>query len=117
MDQVSLGGMEVATIRATCPECGDIELSTRQVTVLVCADNNQGSYAFRCPDCLLAVSKPAEDRVVDVLVSSGVRLSVWQMPAELEEVHEGPPITHDDLLDFHFSLRNEGWLDQLLAGG
>lgn len=103
----------MATIRATCPDCGDVELTTRQVTVLVCSDNNQGSYAFRCPDCQLAVSKLAEDRVVDVLVSSGVRLSVWQLPAELTELHDGPPITHDDLLEFHFMLRQEGWLERL----
>lgn len=107
----------MATIRATCPDCGDVELTTRQVTVLVCADNNQGSYAFRCPDCQLAVSKPAEDRVVDVLVSSGVRLSVWQLPAELTEYHDGPVINHDDLLEFHFMLRQEGWFERLCAGG
>jgi predicted RNA-binding Zn-ribbon protein involved in translation (DUF1610 family) len=102
----------VATIKASCPTCGDVELTTREVQVLLCATNNQGSYAFRCPDCRLAVSKPAEARVVDVLVASGVRLSVWQLPAELEESHEGEPISYDDLLAFHFELQRDDWFER-----
>src|ERR1044071_8763337 len=63
------GRPRMATIRASCPTCGDVELTTRDVTVQVCSTNNQGSYAFRCPDCRMAVSKPAEARIVDLLVS------------------------------------------------
>lgn len=108
--------IQVATIRASCPTCGDVELTTRDVSVQVCSTNNQGSYAFRCPHCRLAVSKPAEARIVDLLVSSGVRLTVWHMPAELEEPRgEGAPITYDDLLEFHFLLQQDGWLDRLVA--
>ena len=109
----------VATIKASCPTCGDVELTTRDVQVLVCSTNNQGSYAFRCPDCRLSVSKPAESRVVDVLVASGVRLSVWQLPAELDEPHFGEPIGYDDLLAFHFELKGDDWFERLtgtLAG-
>ena len=104
----------VATIRASCPTCGDVELTSRDVSVQVCASNNQGSYAFRCPECMLAVSKLAEQRIVDLLVSSGVRLSVWSMPAELEERREGPPISYDDLLDFHLLLQEDNWFERLL---
>jgi hypothetical protein len=105
----------MATIRASCPSCGDVELTTKDVTVQVCSTNNQGSYSFRCPDCLLAVSKPAESRIVDLLVSSGVRLSVWHMPAELDEPRTGEPIDYDDLLEFHYELQTDGWLDRLVA--
>jgi len=105
----------VATIRASCPTCGDVELTSRDVTVQVCATNNQGSYAFRCPECLFAVSKLAEQRIVDLLVSSGVRLSVFSMPAELEEPRYGPPISYDDLLDFHLLLQEDGWFDRVLT--
>jgi len=104
----------VATIKASCPACGDVELTTRQVQVLVCSTNNQGSYAFRCPACQLAVAKPAEPRIVDVLVSSGVRLSVWHLPAELTEERSGPAINYDDLLAFHFELQQDGWFDRVL---
>lgn len=105
----------VATIRASCPTCGDVELSSREVTVQVCASNNQGSYAFRCPTCRVAVSKLAEQRIVDLLVSSGVRLSVWNLPPELGERRLGPPISYDDLLEFHQLLQQEGWVERLLS--
>ena len=105
----------MATIRASCPTCGDVELTSADVQVLVCKTTNAGSYAFRCPDCRLAVAKPAEARVVDVLVSSGVRLSTWDLPAELDEPHSGAPITYDDLLEFHFALQQQGWFDRLTA--
>jgi len=103
----------VATIKASCPTCGDVELTTRDVQVRLCSTTNEGSYAFRCPACRMAVSKPAEPRVVDVLVASGVRLSVWQLPAELDEVHSGAPITYDDLLQFHFELKGDDWFERL----
>ena len=105
----------VATIRASCPTCGDVELTSREVSVQVCASNNQGSYAFQCPTCRVAVSKLAEQRVVDLLVSSGVALSVWNLPAELDERRSGPPIGYDDLLEFHLLLQQEGWFDQITA--
>lgn len=103
----------MATIRASCPTCGDIELTSRDVSVQVCASNNQGSYAFRCPECTIAVSKLAEQRIVDLLVSSGVRLSVWSLPAELEEPREGAAFCYDDLLEFHKLLQEDGWFERL----
>ena len=107
---------QVATIRASCPSCGDVELTSTDVTVLVCSTNNEGAYAFQCPECRVAVTKPAEPRVVDLLVSTGVRLAVWQMPAELDEPKSGPPIDYDDLLAFHFLLQQEDWFEHLVTG-
>lgn len=103
----------VATIRASCPTCGDVELASRGVKVQVCATNDQGSYSFRCPECRLIVSKLAEQRIVDLLVSSGVSLAVWSLPAELDEPKDGPRITYDDLLEFHYQLQQEDWFDRL----
>ncbi len=108
----------VATIRASCPTCGDVELTSRDVTVQVCATNNQGSYAFRCPTCQVAVSKLAEQRIVDLLVAAGVELSTWTMPAELFEPRPvGEPIGHDDLLEFHDLLQQPDWFDRVLEVG
>lgn len=105
----------MATIRASCPSCGDVELTTRDVRVLLCSDTNEGSYAFQCPACTVAVSKAAEPRVVDVLVASGVKLTVWQLPAELNETHQGPAIGYDDLLQFHFELQSEDWFERMIG--
>ena len=99
------------TIRATCSDCGDVELTTADVRVRVCIEDNSGSYLFRCPTCQMAVVKPAEPRIVDLLVASGVELSTWRLPTELFEPRSGAPLTHDDLLDFHELLfeSDEDW--------
>ena len=104
----------VATIRASCPTCGDIELTSRDVVVRVCSADNGGSYAFRCPQCRMAVAKQAEPKIVDLLVSSGVRLSVWHPPAELHEAHDGQAISYDDLLEFHYAIQQQGWFERLV---
>jgi hypothetical protein len=105
----------MATIRASCPDCGDVELTSRDMKVRVCADDNSGSYAFRCPSCRMAVTKAAEQRIVDLLVSSGVTAQVWHLPAELSETRVGPNLTHDDLLEFHELLQSTGWFSDLCA--
>ncbi len=105
----------MATIRATCGDCGDVELTTADVHVRVCVEDNSGAYHFRCPHCAMAVVKPAEPRIVDLLVASGVEMSTWRLPAELFEAHAGPRISHDDLLDFHHLLESDDWFAELVA--
>ena len=80
----------MTTIRANCPSCGDVQLRASDLTVRVCSDDEQGSYCFQCPTCAQAVAKDASRRIVDLLVSSGVRMEVWRMPAELTE-RQGRP--------------------------
>ncbi|HEX7095518.1 MAG TPA: hypothetical protein VF183_06530 [Acidimicrobiales bacterium] len=105
----------MATIRASCPTCGDVELTTADVRVRVCINDDRGEYSFRCPICRMTVVKGAEQRTIDLLVASGVALDTWSLPAELNERHEGAPITHDDLLDFHHLLQDDDSLAAALA--
>jgi hypothetical protein len=63
----------------------------------------------------MSVVKPAEPRIVDMLVASGVQLVEWKLPAELFERRGGDPITHDDLIDFHRLLQSEDWFEALLS--
>ncbi|HYI61670.1 MAG TPA: hypothetical protein VEW93_07675 [Acidimicrobiales bacterium] len=100
----------MATIRATCTDCGDVEMTSDDVVVRVCVDDGRGSYTFRCPHCGMAMAKPAEPQVVELLIASGVRLDRWRLPAELGERRRGAPIDHDDLLDFHRLLTDDGRL-------
>jgi hypothetical protein len=102
-------------IKASCADCGDVELSTDDVRVRVCSAGEQASYVFRCPSCLMLVAKSAERRIVDLLVASGVRLEQWDLPDEMFETKLGAPITHDDLIDFHRLLQGHGWFEDLLA--
>jgi hypothetical protein len=103
----------MTTIRAQCPTCGDVRLTACDLTVRVCTDDDTGSYCFRCPTCEAPVSKPASGHIVELLVSSGVRLEMWRRPAELLERPGGPPLTLDDLLDFHVLLQRDDWIEDL----
>jgi hypothetical protein len=91
-----------------------VQLTPADLRVRVCVDDNVGSYCFSCPFCGRSVSKPAERRIVDLLVSAGVEMEVWAMPAELAEVHTGPAINYDDLLDFHLTLKRDDWFSALV---
>ena len=73
----------MATIRASCPDCGDVELTTSDVRVRVCLDDDRGEYRFTCSICAMVVVKPAEHRTIDLLVASGVEMDTWTLPAEL----------------------------------
>jgi predicted RNA-binding Zn-ribbon protein involved in translation (DUF1610 family) len=103
----------VATVRATCPACGDVDLSTAGVQVQVCISTSVAAYSFQCPVCHVMVNRPANAHVVEALTQVGVRIVHWGLPAELSEPKIGPPITHDDLLSFHLALRDDSWQEEL----
>ena len=105
----------MATIRASCSDCGDVELTTGDVHVRICDDDNSGTYSFRCPFCAMTVVKPAEPRTIDLLIASGVSFETWSLPAELNELHVGEPINHDDLLDFHDLLQDDTRLSRIMS--
>ncbi len=105
----------MATVRANCADCGDVEMSIRQVQVEVCRSTDLSTYSFLCPKCRLRASKAAAPHVVQTLLAAGATLVYWEMPAELWEVKSGPAITHDDLLAFHYDLDEEGWLQRSLS--
>jgi predicted RNA-binding Zn-ribbon protein involved in translation (DUF1610 family) len=105
----------LATVRASCPGCGDVELTTREVKVQVCTATDEGTYSFVCPTCRLIVNKPAEERVIRLLVAAGAPVTNWDLPAELYEPKGGAVITYDDLLAFHFALESDDWLGKVIS--
>lgn len=106
----------MAVIRATCEECGDVELRTRDVLVRVPEGCPGGTYVFRCPCCGRPSVREAEPRVVEVLAHAGVRVQRWRPPAELAERRPGgAPFSLDDLLDFHELLQDDARLHLTLG--
>ena len=101
-------------IRASCPSCGDIDVAPNEMTIMLCSSNGESGYVFRCPVCSMVVSKSVDKRIVEILVSAGVKVHFWRLPDELEESVEAPPVTYDDLIDFHHQLADPGWLDKLI---
>jgi hypothetical protein len=96
----------MTTIKASCPVCGDVSLTPPQVRVIACTRPEWSSYAFTCPTCQDEVSKPADEEIVTLLISGGVSVEHWVIPAEALEEHDGHAITYDDVLDFAL------WLDR-----
>ncbi|MEO6714913.1 MAG: hypothetical protein ABIM89_16005 [Mycobacteriales bacterium] len=94
----------MTTIKASCPTCGEVELTSPDVTLMVCNQASLSYYTFGCPTCADEVRKPADDHVVSLLMSGGVRAVVWEVPTEALESHEGAAINYDDLLDFALHL-------------
>jgi predicted RNA-binding Zn-ribbon protein involved in translation (DUF1610 family) len=88
-------------VKTTCPDCGELALLPGDITVTEHKMNpDESTYAFTCPKCKAAITKPAPDAILALLtVAKGVRWNVIQMPAELDEPHSGPPLTLDDLID------------------
>ena len=111
----------MTTIRATCPTCGEVALTPADVELRVDRSGGADSYyAFCCPSCEVLVRKPADERVVRLLLSGGVPAQALEhQPAASVEVprFRGPAIAHDDLLDFHTMLADpdDAWFDELRA--
>jgi predicted RNA-binding Zn-ribbon protein involved in translation (DUF1610 family) len=99
----------VTIIKATCPVCGDVQLSRDQVRLVLHPVRDRSFYAFTCTSCDDEIRKPAGPEVVRLLRMGGVMPENADFPAEAAEEHHGPALTHDDLLDF------VQWLDSATA--
>jgi predicted RNA-binding Zn-ribbon protein involved in translation (DUF1610 family) len=108
----------MTTIKATCPTCGEVALTPDDIELRVDEQAVDASfYGFSCPRCDETIRKPADERVVRLLVSGGVPalpVEPEMTPVRLADRFDHPPLTHDDLLDFHQALAGDGWLDRLL---
>ena len=90
----------MTTIKATCPACGEVEMTGDDIELMVCSSAPLSYYAFVCPSCRDRIRKPADDHIVSLLISGGVEAMVWDVPAEALEPRTGPALSYDDLLDF-----------------
>ena len=106
----------MTTIKASCPTCGEVELTPADVSLVVCSHAPLSYYCFACPDCTEQIRKPADDHVVSLLVSGGVPATVWEVPAEALEPRTGPALTYDDLLDLAIQLNSTDLLAPVAAG-
>ncbi len=102
----------MATIRASCDSCGDVEFNTSRVKVHAPEDGGAGTYAFECPRCRCTMVRHAERPTMDLLIAAGVPFTTWRRPAELVEREQTPgtPFTHTDLVAFHELVEDDAAL-------
>ena len=120
-------------IKTTCPSCGEIDLTAEKVELRIALGGTGSSYAFDWPRCTDRIRKPADSRVVQLLISGGVAPEILAETtgeadrtarvATAREAHptrthvasrpSTPAITYDDLLEFHKELES-GVLENFL---
>ncbi|MFA5787540.1 MAG: hypothetical protein WDA71_11285 [Actinomycetota bacterium] len=91
-------------IKAACPLCGGVDLEASAISLRISPVPGASAYSFVCPECASLVEKPADGRVIQLLLSGGVRAQALDVPAEVLERHAGPPISYDDVLDFALAV-------------
>lgn len=94
----------MTTIKTTCARCGDIHLTPADLALELNPTEDEGTYRFTCPTCSLLQRRPANARVVSVLLATGVSY----------EVING--ITEEEIARFAAALEAEPDPFRLLAG-
>jgi hypothetical protein len=118
----------MTTIRTTCPRCGEVDMGPGDILLSVGHGGDDGTYRFTCPDCFNTVEKRADRKIIALLVSAGVDIETRaghelegtrplfdQGPDPRDTLPGGPPLTLDDLIDFHFLLQDERVFETLFA--
>ena len=96
----------MTTIKTTCARCGDIHLTPGEVSLELRPGGREGDYFFTCPTCTDIQSRPANARVVSVLLATGVQF----------QVVNPDPITETEIQTFVAALDSEPDPLRLLAG-
>ncbi|GAA0489084.1 hypothetical protein GCM10009544_57750 [Streptomyces stramineus] len=62
-----------AVFKAACPDCrGRFELAAPALRLAIGGSDRTTFYSFTCPDCGVAVRKPAGERIIELLTGGGV---------------------------------------------
>ena len=96
----------MTTIRTTCTTCGDVELTTADVGLELSSGAQEGRYRFDCPFCGTTQRRPASQRVVSVLLATGVGYDI---------VATASAITEEEIAAFSRDLDGHGWFQELAA--
>ncbi len=78
----------MTTIKTTCGACGDVELSSDDLTLDLAPAMATGRYGFACPFCRVTQHRPANERVVAILLAIGVPYSVTDQMVSESEISE-----------------------------
>ncbi len=94
----------MTTIRTTCAVCGDVELIPTDLSLELTATSGTGTYVFSCPECGGTQRRPANHRVVSILLATGVAYEVMESRG---------PITESEIARFSTELDRIDWAEQL----
>lgn len=87
----------MTTIKSTCSRCGDVKLEPVDLALELDPTEQSGTYRFSCPTCEHVQRRPANARVVSVLLATGVNY----------EVVRNDPITESEIGSFADALEQD----------
>jgi hypothetical protein len=96
----------MTTLKTACSRCGSIHLTPGDVALELRPGGREGDYCFKCPTCTVPQRRPANPRVVSVLLAAGVNV----------EIVDPEPITELEISTFAAALEAESDPIRLLAG-
>ncbi len=106
-------------IRATCPDCGNVEFGVTDIVVVGAHEGTTRTYRFACPCCDRPVHRFAEPDIIDLLLSVGVPVEQG-LAAPIEHVDgpasQLPPLTETDIDRFASLLETRDWFARLEPG-
>jgi len=88
---------------AICATCGEVDLGSDQIWLVLTSHPARNRYAFRCPRCSAVAQRPADHDTV-ALLARIVAVEQVDIPAEALESHVGATLTVDDLIDLMLSI-------------
>lgn len=94
----------MTTIRTTCDRCGDVELTTADIGLELAPSGMTGCYRFTCPFCTSIQRRPANNRVVSILLATGVEYTI---------IDPIGPITETEIAAFAAALEHDDWYSQI----
>lgn len=89
-------------------------------------DGREGSYRFTCPGCADDVEKRADRKIVALLVSAGVDIAqpdrdstqaamLFDDEGGERSIPSGPAFSIDDVIEFHFMLQDDRYIQDFFA--
>ncbi len=101
---------DVAVIRVSCPDCGEQLLATTALRLTLFSAGEGSFYEFFCPECYELVRKSADSYAESALMDEDVDVEFIDVPLEATEVHDGPVLNDDDLLDLVLQMRERPYI-------
>jgi hypothetical protein len=96
----------MTTIKTTCDNCGEIHLGTSDISLELVRDGTEGRYRFVYPSCYAIQRRPASQRVVSILLATGVKYEITVSPVG--------KLTQDEVDRFVAMLDSDDWFGRLV---
>jgi hypothetical protein len=103
------------SLRVRCPDCSVVRVRANEVTLRNCVDDGRWDYRFRCPRCGRLTAGESTSWLAVEAFAAGSALEVWHLPDELDEPHDGPPLSLVDLVELHLALAEPDWYDEMVG--